>query len=124
MAYLWVAAGGALGAMARFGVVSLTSRLVEHSFFYGTLLANLLGSFAIGMLYIWLVEHQLDSSWHRPMLMVGFLGAFTTFSTFSLDSLLLIEQGRYATFALYSTGSVLGCLLATLAGMWLLKSVI
>lgn len=124
MAYLWVAAGGALGAMARYGVVSLTSRFVEHSFFYGTLLANLLGSFAIGMLYVWLVEQQLGSSWHRPLLMVGFLGAFTTFSTFSLDSLLLIEQGRYVTFALYSTGSVLGCLLATLAGMWLSKSVI
>ena len=124
MAYLWVAAGGALGAMARFGVVSLTSRFIEHSFFYGTLLANLLGSFAIGMLYVWLIEQQLGSSWHRPLMMVGFLGAFTTFSTFSLDSLLLIEQGRYATFALYSTGSVLGCLLATLAGMWLSKSVI
>ena len=124
MAYLWVAAGGALGAMARYGVVSLASRFAEHSFFYGTLLANLLGSFAIGMLYVWLIEQQLGSSWHRPLMMVGFLGAFTTFSTFSLDSLLLIEQGRYATFALYSTGSVLGCLLATLAGMWLSKSVI
>lgn len=124
MAYLWVAAGGALGAMARYGVVTLTSRFIEHSFFYGTLIANLLGSFAIGMLYVWLVEQQLGSSWYRPLMMVGFLGAFTTFSTFSLDSLLLIEQGRFGTFALYAGVSVGGCLLATLAGMWLSKSVI
>ena len=117
MAYLWVAAGGALGAMARFGVVSLTSRLVEHSFFYGTLLANLLGSFAIGMLYIWLVEHQLDSSWHRPMLMVGFLGAFTTFSTFSLDTLALWQNGHLALGAAYVALNIVLCLAGTLGAI-------
>ncbi len=124
MAFLWVGVGGALGAMARFWLATAVFRALERPFPYGTLSVNLLGSFAIGAAYVWLVQHQWGTDHHKQLAMVGFLGAFTTFSTFSLETLTLMQQARWLAAVAYIGVSLLGCLLATAVGMWVSKSLV
>lgn len=119
-----IAVGGALGALSRYWVVGLVSRLFERSFPYGTLVVNVIGSFLIGICYIIIVQRlHVASEWHA-VLMVGFIGAFTTFSTFSLETVSLIQEGRLMVALSYIFSSVLVCLLATAAGILLAKQVI
>jgi len=75
----------------------------------GTLLVNMLGSFAIGILYVILVERQSFHPDWRGVLMVGFLGAFTTFSTFSLETITLFEAGHLVHAMAYMLGSAILC---------------
>lgn len=128
VSYAAIAIGGAAGAMTRHASVNL----VQHwnnapgSLFYGlpvgTWLVNVSGSLLIGILYVLLVERLPVNTELRALLMVGFLGAFTTFSSFSLDTLLLIERGMVVQALLYTLGSVLFCLLATWLGMALTRT--
>ena len=110
MAWLAVALGGALGAMGRYGVNALVFALVGGRWPLGTLAVNVLGSIAMGIFYVLIVErHILPGPW-REFLMIGMLGAFTTFSTFSLDSLSLWESGHVALALAYIVLSVVLCL--------------
>ena len=85
--------GGAFGALMRFIVSSTVAEKLGNNFPYGTLTVNVVGSFLMGFLSLWMVEKLgLDPLW-RLAIFFGFLGAFTTFSTFSLDTLNLFEQG-------------------------------
>jgi CrcB protein len=116
-----VAVGGALGALSRYWMVGLVSRLLARDFPYGTLTVNVIGSFLIGIGYIVIVEKlHVASEWHA-VLMVGFVGAFTTFSTFSLETVSLLQEGRFTAALIYIFSSVLVCLLATAAGIVLAK---
>lgn len=124
MSFVWIGIGGALGAISRYIVATAIFRWMDKPFPYGTFSVNLLGSFAIGIAYVWLVEHQWGGDHYRQLAMVGFLGAFTTFSTFSLESVALLQQERWLAFASYVGFSVTGCLVATAAGMWLSKSLV
>lgn len=119
--FLAIAVGGALGALSRYWVVGVISSLFERTFPFGTLVVNILGSLLIGILYVLIVE-KLDvaAEWHA-ITMVGFIGAFTTFSTFSLETLMLFQEGRVVAAATYILSSVLVCLLAVGAGMWTTK---
>ena len=120
-AYIAVAFGGALGAVARFWLHSAVQRFNDSSFPLGTFAVNVLGSFLIGVFFVVLAEKaQLSEAW-RPVVAVGFLGAMTTFSTFSLDALLLFEQGHYNTALFYILSSVVLCLFAAFAGMQLTR---
>ncbi|CCK76049.1 CrcB protein homolog, putative [Oleispira antarctica RB-8] len=121
---LWVGLGGALGAMARFSLATAIFKWIGKAYPYGTLSVNLIGSFAIGMAYIWLVENELGGDASRHFIMIGFLGAFTTFSTFSLESLTLLQQGRMTAFLTYIALSLIGCMLATALGMILTKQLV
>jgi len=115
--YLAIAFGGALGAVSRYWLSTAVERFNGSSFPMGTFAVNLLGSFLIGMLFILFAEKlSLVEQW-RPVLVIGFLGAMTTFSTFSLDALLLFQQGHYNTALFYILGSVVVCLFAAFAGM-------
>lgn len=115
--YIAIACGGAFGAVSRFWLHSAVQRFNGSSFPLGTFAVNLLGSFLIGVFFVVLAEKtQLSESW-RPLIVVGFLGAMTTFSTFSIDALLLFEQGLYNTALFYIVSSVALCLLAAFAGM-------
>ena len=119
---IWIGLGGALGAISRYLAATAVFKWMDKPFPYGTLSVNLIGSFAIGIAYVWLVEHQWGGDHHKQLAMIGFLGAFTTFSTFSLESIALIQQARWIAAAGYIGLSLFGCLLATLAGMWIAKS--
>lgn len=112
-----VALGGSLGAMARFWVVQHMNRVQAGHFPWGTFTVNAIGSFIIGLAFVFFALRftGLPSIW-RSFWVVGLLGAFTTFSTFALEGLVLIQQHQYGWAALYLGGSVLVCLFAVALG--------
>ncbi len=113
--WLSVALGGALGAMARFALSGLAPT-EPGRFPVATFTANAVGCFVMGCLYVLVIERQLLPMAWRPFLMVGFLGAFTTFSTFSIEALGL-WQNQYISLAIsYVLASVVVTLLAAWAG--------
>lgn len=119
---LAIAAGGALGALARHFLAQQVTHLAGSGFPWGILLANVVGSFLMGVLVevsalVWQPAPAL-----RAFLAVGFLGAFTTFSTFALDVALLYERGALALAAAYVTLSVLLAVGGLFAGLWLVRS--
>ena len=119
--FVAVAVGGALGAVSRysFGLVALA--LIGNRFPWATLGVNVVGSFLIGLAAVLIGDRIVDGELWRPLVIVGFLGAFTTFSAFSLDTLLLLQQGNYNTASAYILGSVTLCLGGTVSGMQLAK---
>jgi CrcB protein len=114
---LAIAGGGALGALARFLVSNGVYRMLGRDFPWGTLAVNLLGSFAMGLLFVLLLERSLLAPEPRAAIMVGFLGSFTTFSTFSLETLTLVEQGEMLPALANVVVSVVVCIAACWAGI-------
>ena len=114
---LAIAAGGALGAIARYGMSTGVYALLGRSFPYGTLAVNVLGSLLMGFLYVMLIERMSASPEIRAILLIGFLGSFTTFSTFSMETLTLLEQAQLFKAGLNVLLSVLLCLAATWSGI-------
>lgn len=121
MHYVLVAAGGALGALARYGIYNLALRLEQHAALV-TFSINALGSFLIGMMFVLLTEKSGLQPQLQSLLSIGFLGAFTTYSTYSLDALRLFEQGQPGTALLYLVGTMLVCLLAVWLGATLMRA--
>jgi len=95
MKILYIGIGGFLGAIFRYLVSRLSMVLLGNLIPYGTLIVNTLGSFILGYIYILSVEKIFIPEAIRFSIMVGFLGAFTTFSTFSIETLMLFENGAY-----------------------------
>lgn len=117
-----VAIGGAIGATARYltGVVAV--RVMGPGFPWGTMTVNIVGSFLMGVIVIYMAER----SGHRlsPFLMTGILGSYTTFSTFSLDALEIYERGQIGIAAVYVTASVLLSLAAIFAGLAVARNIL
>lgn len=114
---LAVAAGGVVGTLIRFGVSTWVSAQWPKHFYLATLVVNVVGCLLIGYLYATFLQRPDLSPELRSGLIIGFLGALTTFSSFSLDGLRLLESGQAATAFSYIGVSVLGGLLAAWAGL-------
>ncbi|MDO3382068.1 fluoride efflux transporter CrcB [Gilvimarinus algae] len=119
MQWLFVAAGGALGAMARFFITVHLYPVTGNKFPLGTLVVNLLGCAAVAVFYVLIVEKALLAPYWRHLIVTGFLGALTTFSTFSLDALLLWQNGLHSVAFFYVLANLVGCLLVV-CGSWYL----
>ncbi|MDX2503003.1 MAG: fluoride efflux transporter CrcB [Gammaproteobacteria bacterium] len=117
-----IAAGGALGAVMRFWVSGGVYVWLGRDFPYGTLSVNLIGSFIIGIVFVLLTERLTLGAEVRAFVMIGFLGAFTTFSTFSLETLILLQEGLLVKAAANIIASVFLCIIATWGGIILAKS--
>ncbi len=115
---LAIAVGGALGAVLRHWSAQGVYALLGRGFPYGTLVVNLLGSLLMGLLYVWLVERSVADGHLRALLLVGFLGAYTTFSTFSLETLQLLMGGEGGKALLNVLASVVLCLAGAWLGIW------
>ena len=112
--------GGGLGSVGRYLVAGLDHHLNRHAFPFGTLLVNLLGCFAIGVVAAWLVSDKLADHAREPwrlVLAIGVLGGFTTFSTFGLETVRLLGEGRVGLAAGYVLASNLGNVALAWAGL-------
>jgi CrcB protein len=116
---LAIAAGGAIGALLRYWVANAVYILLGRGFPYGTLAVNVLGSLLMGYLYVLFLERMSAGPELRGAVLVGMLGAFTTFSTFSIETLNLIEQADYLKAVVNMGISVLACMLAVWLGVTL-----
>ncbi len=124
MKYLvFIALGGAGGAVSRYLLANWVHSLWEGHWPLGTLLVNVIGSAAIGVLFVLLEKSLIHPDW-RGVLMVGFLGAFTTFSTFSLETISLWEAGQVGHAIGYMLASAVLCVLAAGAGIYSARLVI
>lgn len=119
MTYLAIALGGAFGAVSRYWVYNFFVKNVAGKFPWATLTVNIAGSFLIGIAFVVLTERaEIGPEW-RGLITVGFLGAFTTFSTFSMDVIGLVEQGDIAAAISYVLSSVVVCIIAAWLGLTL-----
>jgi len=119
-----IAAGGAIGALMRHGVNIAAVKIMGHGFPYGTLTVNILGSFLMGAIIIAFAQIFQPTETMRVFIITGLLGAFTTFSTFSLDVATLFERGEYLTTAAYLSASVVLSIATLFAGMAIVKGFI
>ncbi len=124
MILIWIAIGGGIGSVMRYLVYTRIDQLHTSDLPLGILLTNIIGSFLMGLL-AWVFTYHMDIAHeHRAAILVGVLGGFTTFSTFSHDTLQHILQGAYVTALLYIVLSVVLCIIAAGAGLLLAKSLL
>jgi CrcB protein len=114
---VYIAAGGATGALMRYWMSNGIYALLGRGFPYGTLTVNVVGSLLMGFCYVFMIERMDVSVEWRAALMIGLLGAFTTFSTFSIETLNLLESGEQMKAALNILLSVTLCILGCWIGM-------
>lgn len=112
-----IASGGAIGAVLRYLLSNGTHMLVGRGFPYGSLLVNVVGCLGMGVLYILFLERLTIAPEWRAAIQIGLLGAFTTFSTFSMETLLLFENGEAQKALINIFLNVTLCLGATWVGM-------
>ncbi len=124
MNIVYVALGGAIGSVLRYLLQNLIGSLTGKDFPYGTMMINIAGSCAMGILIGWL-SRSIPQNAHdiRLFVAVGVLGGFTTFSSFSLDAITLYEQGRFSEMAIYIFASVACSLAGLLAGLQIIRTI-
>jgi CrcB protein len=118
MAYLWIAIGSALGGIARYWCSGVAARMIGETFPWGTLIVNVVGSFIIGF-FATLTGPDgrvFVSTNARIFVMIGFCGGYTTFSSFSIQTLNLVQDGEWLRAGGNIVGSVMLCLIAVWAG--------
>lgn len=119
--FLVISLGAIFGANARYLLSRYAAKTLGPVFPYGTLMINVLGSLVVGFFMIWASERVLiDPRW-RLLVVVGFCGAFTTFSSYAFESMAYFEQGQWTLMLTNILGNNLLCLAAALAGMALAR---
>ena len=119
--YLGIMIGGALGALARYLTVIITAHYLPQDFPWGTWIVNILGCFLIGLFSgIFLASHEYALAW-RALLITGFLGAYTTFSTFTYENVLLLLEGNILSCVVNGLSSVLVGIVMCYVGMQIPK---
>jgi fluoride exporter len=121
---LYVAVGSAIGGVSRYLMGGLIQRLLDTTFPAGTLLINISGSFLLGAILRYAIETPTLSPEIRAFLTIGFCGGYTTFSTFSYETVALLEDGEWTRAGLYVGASVLLSLLGVFLGFALAREVI
>jgi fluoride exporter len=124
-AYLWIAVGSALGGMARYWCSGVAARLIGETFPWGTIIVNIVGSFIIGF-FATLTGPDgriFADTLTRQFVMIGLCGGYTTFSSFSLQTLALVQDGEWLLASANIALSVIACLLAVWAGHALAASI-
>jgi len=116
--YVFIGLGGFLGSIARFGLASVIQNRTESLFPYGTLAVNVIGCFVIGLLMTLFQERVTAGPNLRLFLVIGLLGGFTTFSSFSYDTFAMLKSGNLLGAGLNAGMSLFGCLAATWAGFY------
>ena len=115
--FLLIGAGGFLGANARYAVNALLAKHLSASLPWGTLVVNITGSFVLGAFLAWTTERVLADPAYRFLVVIGFCGAYTTFSSYAFETVHLLEQGHvWAALVNFLTNNVLS-VLAVLAGL-------
>jgi len=112
-----IAAGGAVGALLRYWMSTGVYAILGRGFPYGTLVVNVIGSLLMGVFFVLFMERALTNPEWRAAVLIGLLGAFTTFSTFSMETLSLLEGGAYLRAVANVIFSVVLCLAATWVGV-------
>ena len=120
--YLLVALGGAFGASFRFFISQIVLNWLGKGFPFATLIVNISGSFIMGLLYGLIEQGVIEVALSRTLIGIGFLGAFTTFSTFSLDTVLLIQQGEIIKAIANVLLNVVLCVSAAAFGMFIVTN--
>jgi CrcB protein len=119
--FLVIAVGAVLGANARYLLSRYSARLMGPVFPYGTLVINVLGSMIVGFFVVWTTERVLADPRWRLLVVVGFCGSFTTFSSYAFESMAYFEQGQWLLMVTNILSNNLLCLGAALAGMALAR---
>src|ERR1700754_226867 len=101
MDYAWIALGGLIGCNARFVVGRAVAAKLGTAFPYGTFLINCTGAFLIGLIATLITERVIAAPAVRPLVIIGFLGGYTTFSTYTLEAVALLEQGAWGRALAY-----------------------
>ena len=124
MILVWIAIGGAVGSVLRYLLYTRIDQLHTSALPLGIITTNIVGSFLMGLL-AWIFTHHLEiAQEHRSAILIGVLGGFTTFSTFSHDTLQHLIQGAYTSALLNIVLSVVLCIIAAGAGLMLAKSLL
>lgn len=117
--YLFIGLGGFFGSISRYWLSTVIHEYAGMNFPYGTLAVNIIGCFTIGLLMTMFQEHFVENPNIRLFLIIGFLGGFTTFSSFSFDTLALMKAGNFVSAGMNVVVSVTVCLTGTWIGYYL-----
>ena len=123
MRALWIGIAGAAGALARYGVGGVVARANRGAFPMETFVVNVSGAFILGLVFVLMTERFLPHPTLRIAVTVGFLGAYTTFSTFALETVRLAEDGAVLMAAANVAAGTLAGILALVLGMWIGRTI-
>lgn len=107
MTYVWVFIGGGLGSVARYGISKLAASYYSGNFPLGTFIANSIACLLLAVIIVFVIPRNSESSWLQPLLLIGFCGGFSTFSTFSNETTELLQSGQIAIAVLNIAVSVI-----------------